>query len=735
MTSISIFDNIAQTKNGKQIPIDIFLEGIREGKWQDWVLPLRTLSGEALSRGKKHVPYVTLSGTFSERKDAAIINHSGFIGIDIDDVDPEDTKSIVCPDPYVYAAFTSVSGKGLCAIFKINKDKHREVFGGISEYLYEKYRIIVDPTSVNPSRARFVSFDPGVYVNHNAEKFTYVPKQNAPKKITEVLFVQNDFDTIVNEISARGIDITDGYATWLRIGFSIADKFGESGRHYFHAVSKNNTGYNPKLCDRQYTNCLRAQSGITISTFYFYAKKSGINIISEQTRLIAQAAHFAKKGRRTKESAIEFLQDAEGISPVVSTPIVDEVFDKNITVDTKDSPIDAIEGWLRQNYSLRRNTITRKIENHGREVESKELNSIFIAAKKIFEKEVSSELIEKIIYSDFTLDYNPFMEFFEKHQARKPKGVIRSLFDTLESDTGISGGEFFPDYKVHFGTKWFVGMVSAIHGNHCPLMIVLSGNVQGTGKTEWWRRLLPKELRKYYAESKLDAGKDDEILMTQKLVIMDDEMGGKSKAETKRLKELTSKQTFSLREPYGRANVDLERLCMLGATSNDNELLNDPTGNRRLIPINIISINHELYNKVDKVDVLMEAYWLYKEGAKWDLTREDIKILNDNTGYFEQASPEFELLNQYFKRPEKQDDTIGVVFKTATSIKSYLEIATRQNLNLNRIGMELKKLGWVKKEKRIGGLKQKGYYLIENASTVTGASTLNFETSGDAQHF
>ena len=57
--------------------------------------------------------------------------------------------------------------------------------------------------------------------------------------------------------------------------------------------------------------------------------------------------------------------------------------------------------------------------------------------------------------------------------------------------------------------------------------------------------MLPKELRSYYAESKLDAGKDDEILMTQKLLIMDDEMGGKSKKEVKRLKELTSKQTYS----------------------------------------------------------------------------------------------------------------------------------------------------------------------------------------------
>ena len=96
-------------------------------------------------------------------------------------------------------------------------------------------------------------------------------------------------------------------------------------------------------------------------------------------------------------------------------------------------------------------------------------------------------------------------------------------------------------------------------------------------------RLLPAELKSLYAESKLDAGKDDEILMTQKILIVDDEFGGKSKQEEKRFKEITSKQIFNLREPYGRVNVDLNRLATLGGSTNDTGILNDPTGNRTFI--------------------------------------------------------------------------------------------------------------------------------------------------------
>ena len=55
----------------------------------------------------------------------------------------------------------------------------------------------------------------------------------------------------------------------------------------------------------------------------------------------------------------------------------------------------------------------------------------------------------------------------------------------------------------------------------------------------------------------MDNGKDDEILMTKKLIILDDEYGGKSKREEKKLKEITAKEFINVREPYGRVSVDL----------------------------------------------------------------------------------------------------------------------------------------------------------------------------------
>lgn len=713
-SKISIFNKSNHTKNGKEIPFDVFLQYIQDGKWQDYVLPIRAMkSKEERTSAKKNVPYVTVSGTFSERKISGLLKHSGLLAIDVDDVDPEEVKSLVCPDHYVYAAFTSISGRGLCIIFRINPEKHAEAFEGLQEYLYVNYGVVIDPSGKDVSRPRFISYDPHLFQNPHADKFTQYPKKKkALTKIPDVVFVQEDFNEIVRTITSRSLDITGGYHQWLGIAYGIADKFGEAGRQYFHSISQFSTLYEFKKSDRQYSACLRNSASAkraTIATVYYHAKQAGIQIMSERTKTITQTAALAKKGRRTKEDTAKLLSEVEGING--ADDIIAQVFENNIPVSTEDNPIEALELWLRQNYELRRNIITRYIENHGKQLQAKDLNTIYVAAKKVFEK-ITYDILERVINSDFTPDYNPIIDFFDHYKDRQPKGIIESLFATIETDTGVQGSDFYPDYALHFGKKWLVGMVASVYGTHSPLMLVLSGSKQNTGKTEWWRRLLPKELRPYYAESKLDAGKDDDILMTQKLLIMDDEMDGKSKTDQKRLKALLSKQTFSLREPYGRNNVDLQRLAVLGGTCNDNEILSDPTGNRRIIPINVLSIDHEAYNSIDKIDLLMEAYHLYHSGFAYHLSKNDIHILNANTGYFEQTSPEYDLITRNFELP-KEGRSLENVFMTATEIKSLLELRSGQKLNAVRLGMELKKAGFERIIKKVHGQPVRGYELIK----------------------
>ncbi|PKP12062.1 MAG: DNA primase [Bacteroidetes bacterium HGW-Bacteroidetes-4] len=103
----------------------------------------------------------------------------------------------------------------------------------------------------------------------------------------------NDIEEILQRVEAKSIDIANAYSDWRDIGFAFADEFGESGREYFHRISRFYADYSAAVCDKQYDKCLKAHgNGVTIKTFFHLAKSAGVNIKttvskeeSDETRL------------------------------------------------------------------------------------------------------------------------------------------------------------------------------------------------------------------------------------------------------------------------------------------------------------------------------------------------------------------------------------------------------------------------------------------------------------------
>ena len=173
-------------------------------------------------------------------------------------------------------------------IFKIDPDKHKEAFEGIADYLIKQYQLIIDPSGKDVSRPRYVSFDPELYHNDKSLIFKkYLPKPKA-RKIQATVFIQDEFERIINEMAAASVSCVDDYRDWRDIGFGLADKFGEAGRQYYHTLSSCSHKYQPEMCDRQYTHRLRGNgkdgSKITIATIYWYAKQAGIQTVNDNTK-------------------------------------------------------------------------------------------------------------------------------------------------------------------------------------------------------------------------------------------------------------------------------------------------------------------------------------------------------------------------------------------------------------------------------------------------------------------
>lgn len=729
---ISVFSGVNKPNPIAVMDVEFFLQSIKTGVWRKEVEQVRDAISqgkpkEAIKSLKKNIQCVSISGTFSYRDASKLINHSGFVCIDADKIeDIDEVRAQIYTDQYLFGGFKSVSNNGLGLIFKIKPEKHAEMVESLFAYLHKKYNIVVDHSCRDVARLRIASFDPDVHINKKAHLFNIPLKKDPIRKIPRFIESNNDFERIISIIEERQVDITFDYHNWVRIGFGIADRYGENGREYFHRISQVSTKYTFSNCERQYDNCLkgRGTTKATLSTFYYLAKEANIPIYSDATRAIASDATMNKKSGLSKQESIQNIIQFCDIDPNEATPeqitdIVTQVFDNDINFNSDKSPIEQFEEWLQKNYSLRRNLVTRCIECDGQELTDMHVNDIFRKVKRVLPK-VTSEMIEKVINSGFAQDYNPFYEFYSKYKDRNPDGAIDAVFGAIETKTGYNRNCY--DFAKYFGKKWIVSVIASSYYKHSPLMLVLADGAQGIGKTEFFRRLLPDELHPYFAESKLDQGKDDDILMTQRLIIFDDEMSGKSKQDIRMLKTKTSVQEFTIREPYGRRSVRLQRLAVLCGSTNEAEVINDPTGNRRIIPIGTISIDHAKYNAVDKIDLIIEAYHLYKSGFNYQLTKDDVQLLNDCTGQYEMISIEREAIASKFVPGQRNEYGImdtAAKFLTSTQLLTELKIATTiQNFNINRIGQELKALGFEKVGNYLPELKKtiRGYWVKEATS-------------------
>lgn len=639
-------------KNPNTTDLDSLIAEVKSNKHKELCDQIRAANDpENRKKLKAKLPAVTVSGTFpnGKRGDKDLQQHSKLIAIDFDGLSEKQIKAAWQPltkCSYVQALFRSAGGN-LCAICRVDPRKHREAFGGLQNYFYKNYDLVVDSSGVNESRLRFLSHDPGAYLNQaESPVFRQYPPRPKKEKIKRYLVTQSDFENILSQISERQIDLArDDYHTWLRLGFAIADEFNEAGRNIFHNISQFGSKYNPESCDAQYNNCLRSAPGsrVTIATFYFYCKEAGVELNQKKNIQAIETARQQAKNNVSQTDIVDWIEEHHQIPYEEALVIASEAPHSDRPDDI--SKIEALELYVNSTYLIRKNEITRKIEVDGEELTTSIVNSVWLEAMKKVDDKITKAHVEAAIDNNKIQIYNPLKEFFNLNYLGPGKhaGYIEQVIDCMDSPQER-------DYLLLFFKKWIVAMVAGWFDHPNEVMMVLCGD-QKIAKTKFSRNLLPSPINEMRAESKLDRGKDDEILMCHSPLIIDDEFAGKSKNDYRKLKDYLSKDYFTLREPYGKYNVRLRRIASLIATSNEFEVINDPTGNRRIVPLHLIDFDLKRFLDIDKISLICEAYDLFKSGWVYWLENENIALLDARTDEFKDYTTEYELVQQFISPP------------------------------------------------------------------------------------
>jgi hypothetical protein len=149
---------------------DKVIEAIRQGKYKEYIEEIRSEPDkENASKYKAALPGVLFSGRFSERKNDALVQHSGLLCADLDNLNGErqNAREKLLLSPYLWALFTSPSGQGLKAVFRVPADgaRHRGSFRAVEQHVSGLTGVQVDEACKDIARLCFVSYDPDAFYN------------------------------------------------------------------------------------------------------------------------------------------------------------------------------------------------------------------------------------------------------------------------------------------------------------------------------------------------------------------------------------------------------------------------------------------------------------------------------------------------------------------------------------------------------------------------------------------
>ena len=628
---ISTFPSISSKKSNileSDISLRDYINDVRSGKYINEIIDVRNAlqkygKGIEYSDAKKNLPLTTACCTIKAghtRGKNNISEMNGFYLADIDDDVDDQLFEELKNDKYTCVIHRSAGGKGACIFVKINPKKFLESFYDLAQYYLDNYNISIDQACKDEARARFFSYDPYIFENPSSQKFISTYKKPKEKPKQEYLFAEDDFGRIIKEL--EGLDLCQGdYKRYLDIGFAIASKFGQSGFGYYDAICRGGDKYDQKRIERDYNRfCKGSQEGITIATLYHYAKEAGIDVISKSTK---EAIEKVRISKATKKQ-IEKPTDLEAQIIKIGASILKQ--DSGEDLDSK------VLSFVSQEWQPLFNEFNGLIEVLGCVLDDRTLNTISIQASAYCEQDVTPQRVMKCLNSYVTKSENKVTSYL-KNLEYKGDGFIKKYIDLIEPKKEINLAYF---------TSWMVGMMNNIHRSKIsdkisPLTIVLAGGRQGIGKSTWCRQILPKDFEDYFVEGKIEETRDFKFRMCRNIIMYDDEFGGVGAKDVKNFKSVSDMSVAVDRKSYGiNDSRELRKVSLLGST-NELDILKDPTGNRRILPIRVDSIDYEGCINFDSNAMLAEAYKMYLDGFEWVIRKEeDLELMRlENESFYE----------------------------------------------------------------------------------------------------
>lgn len=301
-----------------------------------------------------------------------------------------------------------------------------------------------------------------------------------------------------------------------------------------------------------------------------------------------------------------------------------------------------------------------------------------------------SVLMRKLEVIAFRNSYNPVKNYLLGNYM-KYKDTKSNEFEKLCNILKVHKND--EDLKKELVKRWLVSAVASqfekTFSSHGILTLV---GDQGIGKTTFFRKLVPNELKEisrdgtgYFKEGlMLDVtNKDTLIEFTRNWFVELGEVGSTLKRNMDQLKAFITQTHDSIRLPYGRTARRTARRTIAGASIDRIEFLKDDE-NRRFWIVECNSIDETI--EINTSLLWKEVYEMYLNGCKWFFDKQELLSINEHNIRYRQKNEVESFLLSAFDWSSKKRYELEVC--------NLYEIISQQNKTVtnSKIGMALKRM-------------------------------------------
>jgi predicted P-loop ATPase len=344
-------------------------------------------------------------------------------------------------------------------------------------------------------------------------------------------------------------------------------------------------------------------------------------------------------------------------------------------------------GW---GHELRYNQMKSLIELSGQPLD---LNQVRLRIALEFDVDVPMQdalsIVEGLAKEN---SYHPVEDYLDGLAQQYPQPDLTILDD-------LAFRYFGTDEPLHnlYLRKTLIAAVARVKQPGCKhdtATILIGG--QGIGKSTFWEKLFGRD---WFTDELGDANEKDELMKLHRFWALEwaeFETVYKRK-DVSSLKKFMTTRIDPIRIPYSRSHGEYPRQSVLVGTTNEEEILADPTGSRRFL---IIPVHKRI--PVDQLEEEREQIWaaayvLYRSGETWYLNSEDSAQQEEMNEDYQTEDPWQEIIAKYIGNQ---------VEITATEIFQHLQIdPVHQDMAFRkRIASVLRSLKWKSTRKRINGV-------------------------------